>query len=181
MEQTTMQVRHQNFMWAVRREMGWPAFKPINDCLAFSSGRPLDFEIGAELGRLAQAMRKDMIYSGWSSATAREPSGFTVVIRELLSVDIVDRVLPWAADDHSPIVLVSTRGDEVFAVGKRGLLERMAGKPPRLAEGRKRAMKRIRAAIATMSDEVAENNVWLPAGAPWVEPDQPLETVIRFN
>ena len=38
----TMSLRHQNFMLAVRREMGWPAFKPANDAIAFCSGRQMD-------------------------------------------------------------------------------------------------------------------------------------------
>lgn len=181
MEQKTMQLRHQNFMWAVRREMGWPAFRPINDCLAFSSGQAFDFEVGTELGRLAQAMRKDIIYSSWASTEAREPMGFTVAIRELLSVDVIDRVFPWAGDKTTPIVFVSTSSDEVFVVGRRGLLERMTGKPPRLGEGRKLAMKRIRAAAAVMEGELAENTICVPTGGAWIEPDQPLETIVRFN
>ena len=181
MQDTTMLLRHQNFMWAVRKEMGWPLFKPANDCLTFSTGRPMDMEIGMETARIATALRKDIVYSGWSSATAAEPQGFAVIIRELFQVDIVDRVFPWVADETAPLILISTRGDECFAIGRRGLLERVTGKPKHLAKGRKLAMKRIKASAATMCDALAENNVWVPLGGELIEPAQPVDTIVRFN
>lgn len=181
MEQAMMTLRHQNFMWGVRREMGWPLFRPVNDCLAFVSGRPMDIEVGLETARVAQVMRKDLIYAGWPSTVAVEPDAFAVIIRELLQVDVIDRCFPWAADETSAIVLVSTRVDESFAIGRRGLLERRPGKPKGLGKGRKLAAKRIRAAAAAMGDELVANNIWLPHGEAWVEPDAPVETVVRFN
>lgn len=68
-------LRHQNTMLALRQEMGWPVTKPANDCIAFTSGRPTDIEVGIEIGRLTSMLGKDVIYSGWSSVTAREPAG----------------------------------------------------------------------------------------------------------
>jgi hypothetical protein len=181
MQNNTMMIRHQKWMWAIRQEMGWPLFKPANDSLAFSSGRALDVEVGMELGRLATEMRKDIIYSSWANVHAEEPSGYTIVVRELLKTDVIDRCLPWAASESGPIIFISTRGDEMFAIGRRGLLERVAGKPKARAKGRALAMKRIRAAAAAMGDELASGNVHLPFGSPWVEPDQPAETVVQFG
>ena len=181
MEQTTMTLRHQNFMLAVRKEMGWPLFRPANDCLAFASGRPMDFEIGMDTARLAQAMRKDVIYSGWSNPTAVQPASFAVVIREVLSINIIDRVFPWAADENAPVALISTRANERYIIGQRGVLERAPGKPNHLAEGRKLAMSRIRATAAAMGDVFAENNVCVSPGGKWTEPEQELETIVRFN
>lgn len=176
-----MTLRHQNFMIAIRLLMGWPAFKPANDCLAFSSGRPTDFEVGSELARIATMIGKDVIYSGWDSVNAALPSDFTIVYRELLTVDIVDRVVPWAANDEDPIVFVSTRGDDIFAVDRRGSLIRVAGRPKAMAKGRKLAMKRIKAAAAEMGDRLLENNRIVPFGAPSIEPEAPSETMVRFG
>ena len=180
MEYATM-LKHQNFMWGLRKEMGWPLFKPANDCIGFSAGRPMDIEIGMELGRIAQESRRDLIYAGWETAAAAEPTAFAVVMRELIKIDVIGRCFPWCEDEHTPVILVSTHADERFAIGRRGLLERSPAKPKKLGAGRKLAMKRIRAAAAQMGDELAANNVWLPHGAAWAEPDALTETIVSFG
>ncbi len=175
-------LRHQNTMLALRQQMGWPLIKPANDCIAFTSGRPTDYEVGMEIGRIATMLGKDLIYSGWSSVRAKEPTGFTIAYREMLSVDIVDRVVPYAANDDAPVVLVSTRGDEFFAIDPRGSLVRVDGKPKRLGEGRKRAMRRIKAAAATMRDDLLPGNRRMLWGAETIEPDtSAVETIVRFG
>lgn len=100
----------------------------------------------------------------------------------MLTVDIVDRVVPYAANDDAPIVLVSTKGDEFFAIDTRGSLVRVAGKPKRLGDGRKRAMRRIKAAAATMRDDLLPGNRRMLWGAETIEPDTtPVETIVRFG
>lgn len=178
----TMILRHQKTMLALRQQMGWPAFKPANDCIAFTSGKPSDFEVGIELGRIAQMLGKDLIYSGWASVDATTPIGFTIAYRELLAVDIVDRVFPYAANDQAPVVLVGTRADEHFAIDGRGSLTRMPGKPKSLGAGRRLAMKRIKAAAKTMGDELLASNRHVPWGATEIEPEATVaETVVRFG
>ena len=181
MQQATIGLQHQNFMLAVRREMGWPAFKPANDAIAFCSGRPVDFEVSSEIARIAQMLGKDAIYTAWTSATATAPFGFTIVYREMLTVDVIDRVVPYAANDDAPIVFVSTRADEMFAVDRRGSLARIPGKPMNIGKGRQLAMKRIRATAATMGDELLKSNRFVATGAEWVEPESPVETIVRFG
>ncbi len=181
MQQNTAGLRHQNFMLAVRREMGWPAFKPANDAIAFCSGRRMDIEVRTEVARIATAMRKDAVYTGWVNIRATMPLGFTIVYRERLTVDIIDRVVPYAANDDAPIVFVSTRADEHFAVDTRGSLVRISGKPGNIGTGRKLAMKRIRTAAATMGDELLADNRFVPFGSDWIEPETPAETVVRFG
>ena len=178
---SAMPLRHQNFMLAVRHEMGWPAFKPANDAIAFCSGREMDFAIGSEIARIAQAMRKDAVYTGWANGAATLPTSFTIVYRELLTVDVVDRVVPYAANDDAAVVFVSTRADEFFGIDRRGALVRVPGKPKVIGAGRKRAMKRIRATAATLGDKLLENNRSVPTGAEWIEPEVPIETIVRFG
>lgn len=174
-------LRHQQFMLAVRREMGWPAFKPANDAVAFCSCREMSFEVGAEMARITQMLRKDAVYTGWANSSAALPTSFTIVYRELLAVDIVDRVVPFAENDDAPIVFVSTRADEIFAVDRRGTLVRVPGKPKAIGTGRKLAMKRIKATAATMGDTLLDGNRFLAPGAEWIEPEASLETVVRFG
>lgn len=181
MQQNTIGLGHQNFMLALRREMGWPTFKPANDCIAFSSGRRMDLAVGSEVTRIAQMMRKDVVYTGWDSMKATTPLGFTIIFRELLTVDIVDRVVPFAANDDAPIVFVSTWSDEMFAVDRRGTLVRIPGKPRNIGTGRKIAMKRIKTTAATLGDELLADNQFVPPGGAWMEPETPLETIVRFG
>lgn len=182
MQQTnTMALRHQNLMLAVRREMGWPAFKPANDCLAFCSGRVVDFETGSEMARFAQMLGKDLVYAGWKSSVAPAPAGFTIVYRELLAVDIVDRVVPYAANDDAAVVFVDVRNDETFAIDRRGSLIRLPGKPTNIAKGRALALKRIKATAATLGDTLLDGNRAVRWGAETIEPQAPAETIVRFG
>ncbi|KZE11219.1 MULTISPECIES: hypothetical protein [Sphingomonas] len=181
MQQSNIGLHHQNFMLAVRREMGWPGFKPANDAIAFCSGRRMDLEVGSEMARIAQTLRKDAVYTSWANMAATAPLGFTIVYREMLTVDIVDRVVPYAANDDGPILFVSTRADEHFAVDRRGSLVRVPGKPKAIGTGRKLAMQRIRATAATMGDELLANNRFVPFGSDWSEPETPVETIVRFG
>ena len=174
-------IHHQNMMLALRQQMGWPPFKPANDCIGFTSGRTMDVETGMELGRIATMLAKDVIYAGWADVRAKTPSGFSIAYRELLTIDLIDRVLPYAANDDAPVVLVSVRHDEHFAIDRRGTLVRVTGKPKSLAAGRRLAMKRIKAAAAAMGDELLAGNRHVPWGADKIAPDAPGETVVRFG
>ena len=176
-----MTVHHQNFMLSVRQQMGWPSFRPANNCIGWSSGQDVDFEVGMEIARIAQMVGKDLIYTGWASTRAKDPTSFAVAYREMLNVDIVDRLVPYAVNDHAPIILVSTRADEFFAIDSRGSLVRMDGKPKGMRKGKALAMKRIKAAAATMRDELLANNAFVAPGAEWIEPEAPLETIVQFR
>lgn len=178
----TTVLHHQNVMLALRQEMGWPLFRPVNDAIAFSSGRETNIEIGMELGRIAQRMRADIVYSGWAGTRAKDSTSFTVAYREMLSIDIVDRLVPWAANDDAPVVLVSTRGtEETFAIDRRGSLTRTPGRPANIGKGRKLAMKRIKAVASTISDELLASNRFIEPGAEVPGPEAPAGVVVRFG
>jgi hypothetical protein len=181
MEQTsTLSLRRQNFMLAVRAEMGWPQFAPANDCIAFCSGRPMDFEVGSEMAHIVTMERKDAVYAGWASVSATEPT-FAIVYRELLSVDVIDRVVPYAEHQDSPIVFVSTTADEFFAVDRRGSLLRLQGKPKNIGKGRKLAMKRIKSAAAASERTLLESNRLIPHGGDWIAPQPANDVIVKFG
>lgn len=171
----------QNVLRALRREMGWPSFRPVNDSVAWSSGQEMSVEVGAEIGRIAEMMDKDLIYAGWASRRAKDPTSFAVAFREILATDIIDRVVPWAADVESRIILASTRTDECFTIDQRGSLVRVAGRPKAIGMGRKLAMKRIQAAAATMSDALLPSNRIIPTGGAWIAPEAPMEAIVQFR
>jgi hypothetical protein len=177
-----MMLRHQKLMLALRAEMGWPLCKPANDCLAFSSGQEMNMHVGMEIARLAQMLGKDIVYSGWASTKATTPTGFSLAYREIFTVDVVDKLVPYAANDSDPVTLVSTSADEYFAIDRRGSLVRVVGKPRDIGKGRQLAMKRLKARAATLGDTLLSGNRHLPTGQDWIEPDAaPVETVVRFG
>lgn len=177
-----MTVHHQNTMCALRLEMGWPSFRPCNDAIGFSAGKEMDFEQGMELARVARMLGKDIIHSSWASLRATTPSSFSVAYREMLSVDIIDRVVPHVANDTEPLALVSIRTAETFAIDRRGSLVRVPGKPTDIRKGRELAMKRIKSRAAAMDHTLLPNNRFVPIGAEWIEPEiMPLETIVRFG
>ena len=57
---------------------------------------------------------------------------------------------------------------------------RVAGKPKRLGEGRKRAMKRIKTVASTLGGEMLASNRLVPIGGT-VAPEVPFETTVRFG
>jgi hypothetical protein len=177
-----MMLRHQKLMLALRAEMGWPLCKPANDCLAFSSGEEMNMKVGMEIARIAQMLGKDIVYSGWASTKAIKPTSFSLAYRMMFSVDIIDKLLPYAANGSDPVTLVSARADEFFSVDRRGTLARVAGKPQDIGKGRQLAMKRLKARAAAMGDTLLSGNRHLPTGQDWIEPDAaPVETVVRFG
>lgn len=177
-----MLLRHQKIMLALRQEMGWPAFKPVNDALAFMSGKPFDLQVGMELARIVELVGKDGIYTGWASSSSVMPTGFSIAYRELLTVDVIANVLPYAASDAAPIMLVKVQGDEHFYIDRRGSLTRQPGRPKALGAGRRLAVKRIKAAAAEMGDDLLAGNRHVPWGATEIQPDAVFaEAIVRFS
>ncbi|MDJ0278815.1 hypothetical protein QLH51_18645 [Sphingomonas sp. 2R-10] len=179
--QMEMILNHQNIMLALREEMGWPSFKPANDCILWASGQEMAFDVGNQLAHVAQMAGRDVIYTGWASARAKDPTSFAIAYREMATIDIIDRLAPYAADDRSRIILVSTCADEFFAIDRRGSLARVAGKPKGIGKGKALAMKRIKATASMMGDELLANNRFVPPGADWIEPEMRTGTVVRFG
>lgn len=173
----------QNYCLAVRQQLGYPLFKPANDCTTFASGGIADITKGLEIAQLAETMRKDVVYTAWNDLADREPASIGVALREMLCVDWIDRCFLWAANDTAPLVIVPTRLHEHIIVGTRGFLERRPGRPAQnLGKGKKLALARVRRAAATMGDELLQGNVFVPTGGEWREPTMTAcETIVRFG
>lgn len=175
-------LKMQKHAWAIRQERGYPLYKPHEEIAAFTAGGPADIVKAMEIAALAQTMRKDLVYVAWSDAADSNPVDYAVAFREPSFVDWIDRCFFWAADETSLIVIVSSRRDEHFVRGARGLLERRAGKPAKnMAKGKRIATRRIQRAAAAMGDQLAEDNVCLPRGGTWNEPSAtPGECIVRL-
>lgn len=164
-------LKMQNHALAIRQELGYPLYKPIDEIPAFTGGGTADIARAMEIAAVAQAMRKDLVYVAWGDPADSKPVDYAVAFREPNFVDWIDRCFFWSADETSPIVIVSSRRDEHFARSARGLLERRPGIPAKnMTKGKKLAMRRILSAAAAMSDQLAKDNVYLPRGSSWSEP-----------
>lgn len=175
-------LKMQNHALAIRQQLGYPLYKPVDEIAAFTAGGPVDIAKAMEIAAIAQTMRRDLVYVAWSIAAEHKPVDYAIAFREPNFVDWIDRCFFWAADETSPIVIVSSRRDEHFARGARGLLERRVGAPAKnMAKGKKLAMRRILSAAAAMGDQFMKGNVSLPHGSNWSEPvAAPGECVVRL-
>ena len=175
-------IRQQNINLAIRQLMGWPPYKPSNDCIAFGCGAPLDPLLALKVVQMAEEMRKDWVYAQYLKPAARMPARIGIVYRRLADVEVIDDCLLWVADAEAPLIVVSPRTDEHFAVDARGSLQRVAGRPKGLAKGRALAMRRVRTLAAGYDHVALPDSVFMSAADPWVEPArQPRDTLIRFQ
>ena len=175
-----MQVRHQNWMLAVRQLAGVPAFKPVNESVLFCATGLDGVERGMELARLAQEAERDVICAHWANTKATRPSGYTVVLRDVLSVDVVSDFKAYIRDGQ-PLALVCQREELTVWVGDRGLLQRARGLPPQLAEGMRMATMRIRDVSDGRDAELLDSNRHMPLGGEFIAHDAPIDVPIRLS
>jgi hypothetical protein len=175
-----MQVRHQNWMLALRALAGVPTFKPVNESILFCATGLDGIERGMELARLSQQADRDVICAHWASTKAKRPTGYTVVLRDVLSVDVLSDCTAyiWGEDR---LALVSTREKLTIWVGDRGLLQRGEGVPQHLVRGARLATMRIRDAAATRDAELLEGNRFMPVGGEWTASDAPIDAPVRLS
>lgn len=124
-----MQVRHQNWMLAVRELAGVPTFRPVNESILFCATGLDGIERGMELARLAQQADRDIICAHWASIKAKRPSGYTVVLRDVLSVDVLSDCTAyiWGEDR---LAFVSPREKTTIWVGGPRLAAAWRGRAP---------------------------------------------------
>ena len=168
------------FMLALRREMGLPLFRPANHCLLFSFSNRFGSDTSMSLARLVEQERRDLIHATWGNAAARWPIGLTVVIRELLTIDVVTRVVPWCAGEDDPVILVRRRDHEFFTLDRRGSLARLQGRTAKIVRGRRLALRRIDGAARINGDMAPPDDWHRRTEHDWIEPEVPTETLVRF-
>lgn len=179
MKTLPMQVQHQNWMLAVRELAGIPTFKPVNESILFSVTSLDGIERSMELARLAQQADRDIVCGHWASAKAKRPSGYTVVLRDVLAVDVLSDCVAYIwADDR--LAFVSRREKMTIWVGDRGLLQRGQGLPQHLARGTQLAAMRIRDAADRRDDALLDGNRFMPIGGEWSAPNAPIDAPVRL-
>jgi|GEM_PF-1106090 len=175
-----MQVGHQNWMLAVRALVGVPTFKPVNESILFCATGLGGIERGMELARLAQEAERDVICAHWANVKAKRPSGYTVVLRTVLSVDVLSDCTAFMSGE-GPLALVSAREKLTIWVGDRGLLQRGQGVPDHLARGARLATMRIREAADDREAELLDGNRFMPMGGEWTATDAPIDAPVRLS
>lgn len=175
-----MQVRHQNWMLAVRELAGVPTFRPVCESILFCATGLDGIERGMELARLAQEAERDVVCAHWANSTAKRPSGYTVVLRDVLSVNVASDCKAYMRQGQ-PLALVSRREQLTVWVGDRGLLQRGRGLPPQLLKGTRLATMRIRDIAEGRGTELLDNNRYMPLGGKFTAHDAPIDAPIRLS
>jgi hypothetical protein len=168
------------FALAVRSQLGLPLFRPANDAICFAGGVGFDLEKGQDLARLAMEMRKDIVYVSWPKRQAKQPTKFVLVYRGRLTIDVIEDVVPYAANEDAPVTFVNARGDEHFCLDERGSLTRCEGVPKNLRQGTARAMRQMRA-NARHSGRGLPIAQWVPPGGAWIEPETKQGAAVCFR
>lgn len=175
-----MQVRHQNWMLAVRELAGVPTFKPVNESVLFCATGLDGIERGMELARLAQEAERDVICAHWANSKAKRPSSYTVVLRDVLSVNVASDCKAYLRDGQ-PLALVSQREELTIWVGDRGLLQRGRGLPPQLTEGMRMATMRIRNLADGRAADLLDNNRFMPLGGEFTPQEAPTDALVLLS
>jgi len=175
-----MQARHQNWMLALRQLAGVPTFKPVNESILFCATGLDGVERVLELARLAQEAERDIICAHWADTKAKRPSGYTVVLRDVLAVEVMSdcRAYMWGEER---LALVSLRDKLTIWAGDRGLLQRGQGLPQNLPQGIRLAAARIRDATSARDDALLEGNRFMSLGSEWTARDAPVDAPIRMS
>ena len=119
-----------------------------------------------ELARLAQEAERDVICAHWANTKAKRPSGYTVVLRDVLSVDVLSDCTAYMWGEGR-LALVSVKEKLTIWVGDRGLLQRGQGVPEHLLRGAKLANIRIRNAAEGRDSALLDGNRFMPMGGEW--------------
>lgn len=175
-----MQVRHQNWMLALRALAGVPTFKPVNESILFCATGLHGIERGIELARLAQEADRDVICAHWANTKAKRPSGYTVVLRDVLSVDVLSDCTAYMWGEER-LALVSAKEELTIWVGDRGLLQRGQGLPQHLTQGERLAAMRIRDAADGREAKLLDGNRFIPMGGEWTASDAPTDAPVRLS
>lgn len=161
---TSNALRQQNYVNALRIEMGLPLHALANDGIGYMFGPPVDVPASAELARIAQEIGKDLVHVSFQNAIVRKPIGFTVVWRELDHVEVMTNCMPYVSEGNG-VSLVCLRSDGQFAVDSRGSMIRLSVKPVDLRTGRKLAMRLIKKTADSLACEHLADTQTIQSGA----------------
>lgn len=174
--------RRQQLCWALKEAMGFPTTGAANDSVQMLAGQPTDAAAGWRIASIAAPLHKDCIYLGFKTLHANYFCQVGLAFRDELLIDWRPSLLPFAADNHAPVVLVDVERGGQFAKGERNMLVFTPGVPSELELGRRLAMARIRRTAASMSTEMS-TSTWIPAGADPAKhlPERSAVSSVRVN
>ena len=161
---TSNALRQQNYVNALRSEMGLPLHALANDGIGYMFGPPVNVPASAELARIAQEIGKDLVHVSFANAHVCKPTGFTVVWRELEHVEVITNCGPYRAEGGR-VSLVCHRSNRQFAVDSRGSMICLSVKPADLRAGRQLAMQRLKKTAESLACEHLADTQTIQSGA----------------
>lgn len=154
----------ETWCFSLRLEMGYPAYKPATNSVAFCASAPKDPLEAMHIASLAQELNKDVVHVGIETIKVG-PVNIALATRHECSVRWTPDCLLYAESESAPIQILTK--DKAWGVGPRSILT-ATKLPP--AKKRRRgieiAMRRWRAAAAAMGPVELVGGMHVPNGEP---------------
>lgn len=146
---------HQNYLNALRKEMGLPLRMLICDSIAYFYGRPTGIAKASGLAKMAVQAGKDIVDISFANDTTHTGVEFTVAFRLMDHVEILTRCKPFAPDADAPVVLLSADGARGFGADARGCMQQHQNAVTNISKGHALALRRIRATARELGQRQA--------------------------
>lgn len=161
-----LHLRWQRYAWALRRELGFPPTPMVDESVKFGTGGVADLFKGAEVGRVAADLGRDIIYMGYRGDKSAKPAQIALAYRDEGLVDWRGSLQLWAGDPGGPVLLIDRALGMRYERGERNMLVRRAGLPAGdLTRGRRVAEARVRRTARNMPDIIESGTYIVPPGA----------------
>lgn len=150
-------LRHRDYVNALRYEMGLPLHVPACDTVAYMFGPPVSILATTQLANIAVQVGRDIVNVSFERETTRAGVEHTVAFRLLDRVEILTNCKPFAAGPDSPVVLISADGERMFEIDARGCMTVRAIEIVNRSAGHALALRRIRTTARRLGNhDVAE-------------------------
>ncbi|MGK2912268.1 MAG: hypothetical protein ACSLE1_21095 [Sphingobium sp.] len=157
--------RGQQWVFALRKLMGYPEYEPSRHSTAFCASGERDLAGALHLAQLAADMKKDILHLGFKSIYAPEPHLVSLVVHTTHCVELLAGCRLYAASDTANVALL--HHDKRWYFDDRNQLI-CTSLPPRhrLTRGEQVAWARWRLTAARMVGLQLAGNSFVPAGRP---------------
>lgn len=171
--------RGQQWVFALRKLMGYPGFEPSRHSTAFcSSGEPNVTGV-LTMAQMAVDMGKDILNVSFASVHALEPHMVSLAVHTTVGVEWLPGCSLYAASDKAKVALLH-QDKRWFFDDRNQLVSTTLPPRHRLARGEQVAWKRWRLTAARMEGLHLSGNCFVPAGRRFIDA-VPIEQLTVAN
>ena len=159
--------RAQNWCFALRTLMKYPAYAPPFPTTTWCSSSPRDGFRAMELTQVTADKGTDLVHVAFA-LDVDEPLSVSLAVRQKAGVTWIPGVRLYAATETSPIELLAD-DDRWFIGSFFRLTASELPREARRAQGEEIAWRRWRHAVATMAPLTLSGSVWVPPGGTFAD------------